>query len=80
LRNFIGEQGMGVWLLTMADNVPGHTGLVENLTIRLDPQNVANAAQRDVLTNAFSFDFLDVPSARRTSPSAFTTTPPRPCP
>ena len=28
LRNFIGEQGMGVWLLTMADTVSGHTGLV----------------------------------------------------
>ncbi len=61
LRNFIGEQGMGVWLLTMADNGPAHTGLVANLSIRLDPQNVANAAQREVLTNAFSFDFLDVP-------------------
>ena len=23
LRNFIGEQGMGVWLLTLADNAPG---------------------------------------------------------
>jgi subtilisin-like proprotein convertase family protein len=61
LRNFIGEQGRGVWLLTMTDDVLGHTGLVENLTIRLDPQNVANAAPRNVLTNAFSFDFFDVP-------------------
>jgi subtilisin-like proprotein convertase family protein len=61
LRNFIGEQGQGVWLLTMTDDVLGHTGLVENLTLRLDPQNVASAASRDVLTNAFSFDFLDVP-------------------
>jgi subtilisin family serine protease/subtilisin-like proprotein convertase family protein len=61
LRNFIGEQGMGVWLLTLTDNALGHTGLVENLTIRLDPQNVANANPRDVLTNAFSFDFIDVP-------------------
>ena len=61
LRNFIGEQGFGVWLLTMADAVSGHTGLVENLTIRLDPQNVVNGTQREVATNAFSFDFLDVP-------------------
>jgi subtilisin family serine protease/subtilisin-like proprotein convertase family protein len=61
LRDFIGEQGMGVWLLTMADNTPGHTGLVENLTIRLDPQNDTNGAPRDVFANAFSFDFVDVP-------------------
>jgi subtilisin family serine protease/subtilisin-like proprotein convertase family protein len=61
LCNFIGEQGMGVWLLTMTDNVLTHTGLVANLSIRLDPQNVANGADRDVQTNAFSFDFIDVP-------------------
>jgi subtilisin-like proprotein convertase family protein len=61
LRNFIGEQGMGVWLLTLADNASGHTGLVENLTIRLDPQNVVNATPGDVQTNAFTCDFLDVP-------------------
>jgi subtilisin family serine protease/subtilisin-like proprotein convertase family protein len=61
LRNFIGEQGMGVWLLTMADTASGHTGLVENLTIRLDPQNDINGTDRQVATNAFSFDFLDVP-------------------
>jgi subtilisin-like proprotein convertase family protein len=61
LRDFIGEQGMGVWLLTMADTVSGHTGLLENLTVRLDPQNVMNGTDREVATNAFSFDFLDVP-------------------
>ncbi len=61
LRDFIGEQGMGVWLLTLADDALGNTGLVENLTIRLDPQEVFSGGDRDVATNAFSFDFLDVP-------------------
>jgi subtilisin-like proprotein convertase family protein len=61
LRNFIGEQGMGVWLLTMTDTVSGHTGLVENLTIRLEPQNVMNGADREMATNTSSFDFVDVP-------------------
>ncbi len=61
LRNFVGDQGQGVWLLTMRDDVFTHTGLVENLVIRLDPQNVMAAAPRDVMTNAFSFDFVDVP-------------------
>jgi subtilisin-like proprotein convertase family protein len=61
LRNFIGKQGMGVWLLTMTDTVSGHAGLVENLTIRLDPQNDINGTDRQVAANAFSFDFLDVP-------------------
>ncbi len=57
LRNFIGEQGMGVWLLTMTDNAAGHTGLVENLTIRLDPQNDANAGSRDVRHQCFLLRF-----------------------
>ena len=45
----------------MTDSVSGHTGLVQNLSLRLDPQNVANATSRDVQTNGFSFDFVDVP-------------------
>jgi subtilisin-like proprotein convertase family protein len=61
LRDFIGEQGRGVWLLTMTDTVFGHTGLVENLTIRLEPQNVMNGTDREMATNASSFDFIDVP-------------------
>ena len=61
LCNFIGEQGMGVWLLDMSDTVLTHTGGVANLAIRLDPQNVSNDAPREVLTNAFSYDFIDVP-------------------
>jgi subtilisin-like proprotein convertase family protein len=61
LRSFIGGQGMGVWLLTMADNVVTHTGQVESLSIRIDPQNVVNGTDRVVSSNAFSFDFVDVP-------------------
>ena len=61
LRNFIGEQGQGVWLLTMADSVLTHTGLVENLTIRLDPQNVVDGTPRQVSNNAFTYDFINVP-------------------
>ncbi len=61
LLNFIGEEGMGVWLLTLADNAPGQTGLVQNLTIRLDPQNAATGTPHDVSTNAFAYDFLEIP-------------------
>ncbi|HEU5124491.1 MAG TPA: S8 family serine peptidase [Verrucomicrobiae bacterium] len=38
LRNFVGERGEGLWLLTEIDDASGHTGRVENLTIRLDRQ------------------------------------------
>ena len=62
LRSFIGQQGMGVWLLTMADQVPTHTGLVANVSLRLEPQNVSTGVQRDVQTNALTYDFVDVPA------------------
>ena len=61
LRSFIGQPGMGVWLLTMADDVLTHTGLVANLSIRLDPQTINTGAESDVQTNAFTYDFIDVP-------------------
>ncbi len=61
LRNFVGTQGLGVWLLTLADNCPGQTGRVQNLAIRLDPQAVVSGAPRQVLAHACAYDFLDVP-------------------
>jgi subtilisin-like proprotein convertase family protein len=61
LCSFIGDQGMGVWLLTVADHVPTHTGLVANVTLRIEPQDVSNGAPREVATNAFASDFMDVP-------------------
>ncbi len=61
LLNFIGEPGLGVWLLTLADNAPGPTGLVQNLTIRLDPQNAETGTPHNVSTNAFAYDFLEIP-------------------
>ena len=61
LRNFVGQQGQGLWLLSMQDNALTHTGVVENLTIRLDPQDIDGSVARWVSTNAFTFDFIDVP-------------------
>ncbi len=61
LRDFVGAQGQGVWILNMQDTALGNTGLVENLVIRLDPQNDLDAGSYDVQTNAFTFDFIDVP-------------------
>jgi subtilisin-like proprotein convertase family protein len=44
LRNFVGEEGLGVWRLTMVDSAPGFTGQVNRLSIRLEPR-------KDDLTN-----------------------------
>lgn len=61
LRSFIGDPGVGVWLLNLADQVPTHTGLVANVSIRLDPETVRDGVQREVMTNAWTCDFVDAP-------------------
>ncbi|MFN3407958.1 MAG: S8 family serine peptidase [Limisphaerales bacterium] len=37
LRNFVGQEGVGLWLLTMVDDAPGQVGQVDSLTIKLEP-------------------------------------------
>jgi len=70
LRNFVGEEGLGVWLLAMVDNSMSLTGIVhqvgglDGLTLRLEPQNVnTNGEFRAVSPNEFTYDFIDVPVA-----------------
>ena len=60
LKNFIGEQGIGLWLLTEVDDAISHTGRVDNLFIRLDPQGT-NQVDATIPPNSFFYDFIDVP-------------------
>jgi subtilisin-like proprotein convertase family protein len=39
LRNFVGEEGVGGWQLTMVDSAPFYTGQVNRLEIRLEPRS-----------------------------------------
>lgn len=39
LRNFVGEEGLGGWQLTMVDSAPFFTGQVNRLEIRLEPRS-----------------------------------------
>lgn len=62
LRDFVGEQGLGLWLLTMVDNSLTQTGRVEGLTLRIEPQNLdTNGVVRTVQPNAWTYDAIDVP-------------------
>jgi len=61
LRDFIGEPGRGIWLLNLANYEPGQTGLVQNLAIRLDPQNAEAGTPFTVPAHAFAGDFLEIP-------------------
>ncbi|MCX6896880.1 MAG: S8 family serine peptidase, partial [Verrucomicrobia bacterium] len=63
LVDFIGEDGSGLWLLTMVDNAYGHTGQVDNLTIRLEPQTDTNGVVFTIRPGGTAYDYIDVPAA-----------------
>jgi subtilisin-like proprotein convertase family protein len=62
LRDFVGEEGVGLWLLTMVDNSLSHTGQVNNLGIRLEPnQTNDNTVTLTVAPNSWVYAFRNVP-------------------
>ncbi|HEX4264762.1 MAG TPA: LamG-like jellyroll fold domain-containing protein [Verrucomicrobiae bacterium] len=61
LKNFIGSQGLGLWMLTEVDNAPGHIGQVDNIFMRLDPQSGTNGIVATIQPGHFFYDFIDVP-------------------
>jgi hypothetical protein len=64
LKNFIGTQGIGLWLLTEVDDAESHTGRVDNVFIRLDPQDDGtNGVVATIPGGGTFFDFIDVPPA-----------------
>ena len=62
LIDFVGEQGQGVWLLTEVDNsFDGSTGRVDNISIRLQPQNTNGDTVINIQPNSFGYMSIDVP-------------------
>lgn len=62
LRDFIGQQGIGVWQLTMVNAFPSGTGEVDRLDIKLEPQDLnTNGIAVDLLPNSWFYDAIDVP-------------------
>ena len=64
LTQFIGTGGVGVWQLTMVDNALGHTGQVDGLFIRLEPEPITNGnvtVNLNVQPASFAYASIDVP-------------------
>lgn len=64
LRNFVGEEGLGAWRLTMVDSAPGDTGQVNRLLIKLEPRkdDLTNGVGivETILPGRFFFTVVDV--------------------
>ncbi len=63
LNDFMGQISAGVWLLTMTDDSPDHSGFVNNLTVRIEPNRLSsNFIADSVLANQWNYYFVDVPA------------------
>ena len=62
LMDYIGTKGYGLWMLSEVDNALTHTGAVEGLWIRLEPQSLGgNGVDLTIGPNSWGYDFVDVP-------------------
>lgn len=61
MRQFMGEQGAGLWTLTVIDNAINHTGRVDSMTIRLEPKLPTNNITATIGAGGWFYDYLDVP-------------------
>jgi subtilisin-like proprotein convertase family protein len=61
LQDFIGQQGLGLWLLSQQDNAEFNTGRVDHVFIKLDPQSGTNGVVATIQPGQFFYDFIDVP-------------------
>ncbi len=66
LRNFVGEEGLGLWTLTMVDSAPGFTGQVSRLLLKLEPRkdDLTNGVGivETILPGRFFYTVVDVPA------------------
>ena len=62
LQTFVGQEGIGLWLLTMLDDAPTHTGRVENLTIKIEPQKIEEGDTFTIAPGGWGYTFIDVPA------------------
>lgn len=62
LNNFLGQDGSGLWLLSMVDNAPSQAGTNYNFSLRITPsQNVQGELEGLVQPNRWDYYLLQVP-------------------
>ncbi len=75
LRDFVGEEGIGLWLLQMVDDANTQTGRVDFLSVRLEPQMIdETGGWRGIMPFSFSYDFVNVPATATNLEVCVTTT------
>ena len=63
LNNFLGQNGSGLWMLTMVDNAISHGGIVQNFTLRISPMaDLLLGVYGSVVANQWRYYLVDVPA------------------
>lgn len=61
LRDFVGDQAVGVWLLTTVDNSLSQTGIVNGFRMLIEPSDTSGNSTNRVRANSFFYEVVDVP-------------------
>jgi alpha-tubulin suppressor-like RCC1 family protein/subtilisin-like proprotein convertase family protein len=62
LQQFQGQEGVGPWILTEADNSSGQTGAVTALTLQITPHQPLNQGVNvSIAAQGYFYGFIDVP-------------------
>ncbi len=61
LRNFVGEEGIGLWLFRVIDNHLTQTGAVTGFALLLEPQDLTKGMVATVEPHAWKYFSVDVP-------------------
>jgi len=61
LRDFVGDEAIGVWLLSMVDDSQSQTGIVNNVRLRIEPNDTSGDVTNRVGALSFFYAVVDVP-------------------
>jgi len=62
LRDFVGEDRLGPWILTFIDDSLTQTGYVDSVSLMVEESDTEGDSARFLPPNTFTFDFVDVPA------------------
>ncbi len=61
LRDFVGDQATGVWLLSTVDDSQSQTGSVNGLRILIEPTDTSGGVTNRIRARSFFYEVVDVP-------------------
>ena len=62
LQNYVGQEALGIWILTETDNSQTQVGSVQNFTLLIQPHvPLTSGVTNTIPGNSWSYNYIDVP-------------------